>query len=207
MSTRPVSPHSLDLADQLREWAGRALAALVRDQDRLNRINVYEIPDGDTGTNLVRTLGYGCSALTEVPHGLPATQMCADFATALWRNASGCSGLILASTLKPMLAAFADHGRIDVDGLVEGLQQAAIAAALAVARPMAGTMVTVVEEAARSAKAAAPDCVVVAEAVRAAGRAAVEKSQAQIPVLTRARVVDAGALGLSLVFDALCDVV
>lgn len=201
----PASP----LAGQLLDWAGAALAALVQAREELDRINLFEIPDGDTGANLVRTLGYGCSAIANMPSGLPATQMCADFATALWRNASGCSGLILASALKPLLWAFADRGCIDADGLVDGLEAAAGAAAAAVARPVRGTMVTVFEEAARAARAArAADRALpaIAAAVAAAVRSAVQQSQTQIPELARAGVVDAGALGLSLILQALCAV-
>jgi dihydroxyacetone kinase-like predicted kinase len=188
------------------DWAGGALAAVVRHEEQLNEINVFEVPDGDTGTNLVRTLGYGCAAIADLPAEVDAERACATFGESLWRNASGCSGLILAATLKALLGVLAEQGQVDAQRLVAALDAAAVAAASAVAKPAPGTMVTVAQDAYHAARVAEPSLVAIASSVRAAVRAAVERSPSELPALFQTGVVDSGALGLRLVFEALFDV-
>lgn len=196
---------ALGASDVVR-WMAKALHALSAHQAELNRINVFEIPDGDTGDNLVRTVRYGYSAVEELSSGATMADVCTTLSRAMWMNSSGASGLILGSALSAMLAQFARSDAIGAAQLVAGLRAAATAARAAVTNPVRGTMVTVMEDVALAAETATPEMDTVVAAARAAGRAAVDRTTAQLLLLARAGVVDAGGFGLRLILEALFDV-
>jgi dihydroxyacetone kinase-like predicted kinase len=196
---------SLD-GDGVRHWCAAGLAGLRRHQHEIDELNVYPVPDGDTGTNLVLTFTAADEHLAGEPPADLAKTM-AGFARGALLGARGNSGVIMSQ----LLAGFAETcGRAAARGrgLADGLRAAADAAYEAVAVPVEGTILSV----ARAAGLAATDVDsddLEAVAVAAAGAAAVAlaKTPDQLPELARAGVVDAGGRGLLVVLDALVEVV
>jgi uncharacterized protein len=198
---------SLD-AEAVRHWCTSALARLRRHEHEINQLNVYPVPDGDTGTNLVLTLAAADKALAADPAGSVAGALRVMARGALL-GARGNSGVIVAQLLRGM----ADHLR-DRDGTVGGadlagaLAAAATAGYAAVAEPVEGTILTVATAAARAAGDSNPG--VLASLVRTAAdaaAAALARTPTLLPVLAAAGVVDAGGRGLVVLLDALVEVV
>jgi DAK2 domain fusion protein YloV len=193
--------------------AVRATLVAYRDAVRrhaavLNLWNVYPVPDGDTGTNMARTLDATVEAMEAASADWSAT--CAAISHGSLMGARGNSGVILSQLLRGLvgtLAGAAPGGTVTARHLSDALQAASTAAYGAVVRPKEGTILTV-------AKAAADTASVVMEAgehlspiellraVRTAARDALARTPQQLPVLAEAGVVDAGAAGFVLLFDA-----
>jgi uncharacterized protein len=184
-------PEHLD-ATAIRRWSGLAVAALGRHERELNDLNVYPVPDGDTGTNLLLTLTAADRALATVAepvHTAGAALHC--MARGALLGARGNSGVITAQWLAGL------SEQIDEHGLSAGLRTAASSAWDAVSQPVEGTILSV-------AKAAAE----VGDEVRAVAAAATEalaRTPEQLPVLAAAGVVDAGGRGLVVLLDALVE--
>ena len=201
---------TLDAA-AVRRWCAAGLAALRRHEQEINDLNVYPVPDGDTGTNLVLTLAAAQRALREASseqvgaHVGSALQVMARGALV---GARGNSGLILAEVLRgladTLAAAPVARGRY----LADGLTAAAKEGYAAVAEPVEGTILSVVTAAARAADGADSDHLPTVTLVAAdAAAAALTRTVEQLPVLTEAGVVDAGGRGLVVLLDALVEVV
>jgi DAK2 domain fusion protein YloV len=178
-------------------------------QQLINRLNVYPVPDGDTGTNMALTLE---SVVAELD-GLAGPDMaatCKAIAHGSLMGARGNSGVILSQLLRGMSDGLdAPGGRPGSRDLAEALVTADQLAREAVMRPVEGTILTVARgaaEAARSAADAGCSLVGVAEAARAGAAEALELTPTLLPVLARAGVVDAGGTGYVLFFDALLSV-
>lgn len=178
----------------------------------LNRLNVYPVPDGDTGTNMARTLEAVVAEMENAaPDDLEAT--CDAISYGSLMGARGNSGVILsqimrgiASTMKSEPADPESKGRRFADAL----QAASAGAYQAVLKPIEGTILTVVRESADAAKAAADDngtLIEVVRAARAAGKVALDNTPELLPVLKDAGVVDAGGAGFLLLLDSALHVV
>ncbi|MDQ1712727.1 MAG: fatty acid kinase [Frankiaceae bacterium] len=191
-------------AAAVRRW----LAAARRDLDahaaEIDDLNVYPVPDGDTGTNMALTMASVDAALTHVADDVGDLTAAATRAALL--GARGNSGLVLSAFLRgagEVLGAAAASG----PDLRKALRRAAEQAWAAVPEPVEGTILTVARAAADAADAA-PDGL--ADVARAASRGAAEAlalTPSQLPALAAAGVVDAGGRGLCVVLDALCAVV
>jgi DAK2 domain fusion protein YloV len=211
----------------LEGWAEAAATALERHRADIDRINVFPVPDRDTGTNLLLTMRAAAAAVRREVAGRPdavtgartagtvataaptAVAVAEALATGALRGARGNSGVILSQVLRGVAEAVAaSDGSGAAAVLAEGLARAAGLARDAVTRPREGTVLTVLAAAADAARAAGSDRLdeVAAAAADAAG-AAVRATTGQLPELARAGVVDAGGLGLYLVLDALVAVV
>lgn len=182
----------------------------VRDHAaRINRLNVYPVPDGDTGTNMFRTLDAVVAEVDRAPaDDLVAT--CKAIAHGSLMGARGNSGVILSQLLRGLAGGLekADAGTGTV--VAASLRDAATAAYGAVLKPIEGTILTVAREAGEAAEAAAAagaSLVDVLEAARAAGHAALDRTPELLPVLKQAGVVDAGGAGFLLLLDAALHVV
>jgi uncharacterized protein len=196
---------SLD-GDGVRRWCAAGLAGLRQHQREIDELNVYPVPDGDTGTNLVLTFAAAHDHLSGEPPADLATTM-SGFARGALLGARGNSGVIMSQ----LLAGFARTcGLAGAGGrdLAIGLRAAADAAYEAVAAPVEGTILSVARAAGLAASDADSDdleAVAVAAATAAAG--ALAKTPDQLPELARAGVVDAGGRGLLVFLDALVEVV
>jgi hypothetical protein len=173
-------------------------------QDALNALNVYPVPDGDTGSNMALTLASVVAELDTASPDLEAT--CKAISHGSLMGARGNSGVILSQILRGLADVVrASDGTIDGGVLAEGLAAAAEGAYGAVMRPVEGTILTVVREtaeAAAAAVAAGADLLGVLEAARGGGYASLERTPELLSVLADAGVVDAGGAGFVLLIDA-----
>ena len=181
--------------------------ALLRAQKEvINRLNVYPVPDGDTGTNMSLTMNSVVKALAELGDQATLAEVTQAIATSSLMGARGNSGVILSQLLRGITKSCPREGHVDVTALQAGLALADELARQAVSRPVEGTILSVARAAAQGAVSATSLEEAVIEA-RTAAKVALAKTPEQLPVLKRAGVVDSGGTGLVLWFDALCHVV
>jgi DAK2 domain fusion protein YloV len=177
---------------------------LVRDhQQRINRLNVYPVPDGDTGTNMARTLDAVVAELDAAPVELAAT--CDAISHGSLMGARGNSGVILSQVLRGMASTLKGREALDGAAFAEALTAAASAAYEAVLKPVEGTILTVVRESAAAATASAAagdDLADVLQAAADEAGASLARTPELLPVLADAGVVDAGGAGFLLLLDA-----
>jgi fatty acid kinase len=182
--------------------------ALRSHQDELNRLNVYPVPDGDTGTNMALTLE---SVVGELESADGMAEICHAVSHGSLMGARGNSGVILSQILRGLADTFSDRDQASGADLVTGFRRATDAAYQAVLRPVEGTILTVVRAATEAVEAAheAGEKSLAALLDRAAvgAREAVESTPELLPVLKEAGVVDAGGQGLALMIDAFLAVV
>lgn len=180
----------------------------------INRLNVYPVPDGDTGTNMALTAE---SVIQEIDRHTDRDMATVAKAIAYGSlmGARGNSGVILSQILRGLADAAQGVDELDAGRLAEGLTNAADGAYAAVQNPVEGTILSVMRAGAEGAAAsqaatdAATDASLVAtiEAAHQAAEAALARTPDQLPVLKAAGVVDSGGTGLLLLFDALLHVV
>ncbi|GAB3361430.1 DAK2 domain-containing protein [Modestobacter lapidis] len=187
-------------------WSGAVVDTLSRARARLDELNVFPVPDGDTGTNLLLTAEAGHAALVRQGAG-GAESPWSVLARGAVLGARGNSGAILAQLLRGLADALAGTPAVDGRALAAALSGASRAAYSAVADPEEGTFLTVARAGAEAAVAAVESGrAALADVVRAAADAALSALQAtpgQLAVLRDAGVVDAGGAGWCLVLDAL----
>ncbi len=216
--------------------------ALIAHKEVINRLNVYPVPDGDTGTNMSLTVGSVLEAIDEAVGPAAADgsghaggagdansaepeldAICSAIAKGSLMGARGNSGVILSQLLRGLVGAFSAAGDlagtdgsaptaavIDAGVMAGALDEAQIGAYGAVMKPVEGTILTVVREAAEAAVAAAgagDSLVAVLDAAKAQGVEALARTPEMLPVLAEAGVVDAGGTGFLLLLDAALHVV
>jgi uncharacterized protein len=167
------------------------LAALEASRARIDDLNVYPVPDGDTGTNMTETARAVVSALDRDPG--------ADIVRAALMGARGNSGVILSQLVRGAVEALGDEGEMDAPVVARALRGASDAGYAAVRNPQEGTMLTVARELAEKAEALAPSDPPLTEALAelvAHGERALAATTDQLDVLREAGVVDAGGAGV-----------
>ena len=195
-------------ADALRHTLVTYRNMLKRHQADLNKLNVYPVPDGDTGSNMARTLDAVVAELDKHPDSLNETYNAISHGSLM--GARGNSGVILSQILRGLSATLkvaGEHGAVKV---AEALKAASVAAYDSVLKPIEGTILTVVREAADAAVRAASDGATLAamlRVARAAGRESLANTPELLPVLKEAGVVDAGGAGFLLLLDSALHVV
>ena len=181
--------------------------ALEAHKEFVNRLNVYPVPDGDTGTNMFLTVGSVLEEMEAVDFD-DREAVCAALSHGSLMGARGNSGVILSQVLRGMSNCFAQADEIDGDVLASALTEASVAADGAVMKPVEGTILTVVREVARAARDAAETSAIlqVVEDALAEGEAALKRTPEQLSVLREAGVVDAGGAGFLLLLHAILHV-
>jgi dihydroxyacetone kinase-like predicted kinase len=242
---------TLDAA-AVRRWCDGGLEALRAHQREIDDLNVYPVPDGDTGTNLVLTLTAAHEALEpsggrgvgpgsapsgrgghaghgalpgHAGHGAPSGHaghaghgddagddemagLMRRMARGALLGARGNSGVIVSQILRGMADTFAGVVAVRGSELARALRTATDAAYAAVARPVEGTVLSVVAAAAEAAGRIRSDSlIIVARAAANAATEALARTPQQLPVLAQAGVVDAGGRGLCLLLDALVEAI
>lgn len=195
-------------AGAVRRWAAASVSALDAHRDAIDRINVYPVADNDTGSNLLHTVRAGLSALLYLPTESTAGSVITAFAKGALAEARGNSGVILSQLLRGLGEALADTDSVAGPAMAEALTRGAELARAAVSNPMPGTMLSVLDAAAQSAREAGSGSL--ADVMRAAAIAAaeaLERTPRQLAVLAEAGVVDAGGRGVVVLLDALLAVV
>jgi DAK2 domain fusion protein YloV len=184
-----------------------AAACLNLQKQQINELNVFPVPDGDTGTNMSLTIG---TASAELKKKAPDTMSSAASinASALLRGARGNSGVILSLLFRGFSKALKEVDEADGVQIAHALNEGVTAAYGAVMKPAEGTILTVSRLAAvRAAEAAAENPAVdyvLAETIRA-GEVALENTVNQNPVLKKAGVVDAGGKGFLVILQGMLD--
>src|SRR6516164_7759303 len=159
----PASPAARALhADDLRAVMGGYRDALRHHQADINRLNVYPVPDGDTGTNMALTLESVCAELGAADR---MDDVCQAVSHGSLMGARGNSGVILSQILRGLADVFRDRAAVTADDLVTALRRASDAAYQAVVRPVEGTILSVSRAAADAAEAARADGAATLDAV------------------------------------------
>ncbi|HVD02689.1 MAG TPA: DAK2 domain-containing protein [Candidatus Dormibacteraeota bacterium] len=203
-----VTPAAISGAG-LRHGLQRAVGRLAQQRDRINDLNVFPVPDGDTGTNMHLTLEAALAEASQLPPEAPLSKVSEAAAHGSLMGARGNSGVILSQVLRGVAAGCSGATEMGPDVLARALDEGSKAAYRAVKRPVDGTILSVVRDAAAAADTAAEqDGAGVGEVLQAAvaeAWAAVERSREQLDVLREAGVVDAGGFGLAVILSALAE--
>jgi len=172
--------------------------ALEERKQEINDLNVYPVPDGDTGTNLAMTVGGMLGAVERLPDDLPARELCAAVSQAALMGARGNSGVILSQIIRGAMEVLGKAPRVDSETLADVLRHATETAYRAVRRPVEGTMLTVLRDMADAAARVdgSQQIAPFMDEVIAAGWQSVANTPALLRVLADAGVVDAGGYGL-----------
>jgi len=201
-----------------KEWFNLITGALLRDavifasermainRHIINAMNVFPVPDGDTGTNMSMTLDNAAKELALLDDTLSVAQVAKLAASALMRGARGNSGVILSLIFKGLAKGLQDCESADGMDIARALEIGTDAAYQAVLSPKEGTILTVAREAAQAAKVHAKfenDPTLVMARTLEVAKIALAETPNQLPVLKKANVVDAGGQGLVLVFEAI----
>jgi len=181
----------------------RYLVLLREQQEALNRLNVYPVPDGDTGSNMAATM----EAVVE--RSEKATDM-AELAEAIadgsLMGAQGNSGIILSQVLRAFASTLEGRDGLDARGFSEAIGSAAAAAYGAVGRPVEGTILTVLRETAEAiADDETADLPTTLDTAYRVAEESLRRTPDLLPVLAEAGVVDAGGAGLLLLFAAVVE--
>jgi DAK2 domain fusion protein YloV len=184
--------------DAIRRLAGPTAAALEASRGRIDDLNVYPVPDGDTGTNLTLTVRAVQEALEQLDDA-DRDRLAHEIARAALMGARGNSGVILSQIVRGFAEVVGDAQVIDSPTLARAFRSASDAAYRAVRKPVEGTMLTVIRELAEEAEAQARPDLPVADLLRALvrrGEDALARTPQHLEILRRAGVVDAGGAGL-----------
>ena len=184
-----------------------AAASINAQKQSINELNVFPVPDGDTGTNMSLTIGTAAAEAKKKP-ATNVAQAAATNASALLRGARGNSGVILSLLFRGVSKALKDHDTADGVALAAALHEGVSAAYKAVMKPAEGTILTVSRLAAKAAAEAAQEqnsAEHVLEAAIAHGQEALAETINQNPVLKKAGVVDAGGKGFLIILQGMLD--
>jgi len=178
---------------------------LKTNQQIVNSLNVFPVPDGDTGTNMVLTMQ---AAFDEVENsGIDNVgQLSHAIARGALMGARGNSGVILSQIWRGFARALDDHPTMDVECLSKALNEAKETAYKGVVRPVEGTILTVIKDIATQAEVSAkrtPSFTEVLADIVEAGEASVERTPDLLPILKQAGVVDSGGKGLLCIFEGM----
>lgn len=179
--------------------------ALSDHRESINNLNVYPVPDGDTGTNMSLTLASVVEELDGLDADADLAAVCDAVAHGSLMGARGNSGVIMSQILRGFAGVVKETGAIDGPAFATAWAAAAEGAYGAVGNPVEGTILTVVRESADAAVAASGegrDLLGVLDAARTEGGASLERTPTLLQVLADAGVVDAGGSGLLLFLDA-----
>lgn len=190
----------------------RAMEAYAQELRRhrleLNSLNVYPVPDGDTGNNMLLTQEAVVQALAQIDHrGAGFDVVGSTISRASLMGARGNSGVILSQVLRAICERMPTDGRpAGASEISAALRHAATEAHRAVSKPMDGTVLSVLREAADAAEGSAgrgDEAAAVLEAALSAGRAELARTMEVLPQLLAAGVVDAGGKGILVLLDVL----
>ena len=179
-----------------RDMLRYGLAHLEAHRMAVNDLNVFPVPDGDTGTNMVMTLKNGFRAI-EHGEGDLAT-LSRSFADSAVFGARGNSGVILSQFFRGLSEGFAGHGEADVVVLADAMERGCACAYKAVAKPVEGTILTVLKDIAsalREGLSTLHDIDGAVERMIASAKESLERTPALLPILKKAGVVDSGGAG------------
>ncbi|MDR2686605.1 MAG: DAK2 domain-containing protein, partial [Oscillospiraceae bacterium] len=191
----------------LKEGIQNAARHLGTHTAEVDALNVFPVPDGDTGTNMAMTLDAAARALAQLDDGSRFDDAAERAAAAMLRGARGNSGVILSLIFRGFAKSVKGKPLLDGPGLARALEQGSQAAYGAVMKPAEGTILTVAREAAQRALETSlgvtGDVLTVWRAALEAARESLASTQYLLPALRQAGVVDAGGQGLVYIMEGL----
>lgn len=191
---------------QLRDAFISGAHAISNNKKRVDELNVFPVPDGDTGTNMSMTMTNAVSELSRMANNVTVSQVADATASALLRGARGNSGVILSLIFRGFSKGLSGQKTADCEHLVSALEKGVEGAYKAVMKPTEGTILTVARVAAEKAKETAlstNDEIILWSAVCEAAQTALDNTPNQLEALKKAGVVDAGGQGLVIIFNAI----
>lgn len=186
--------------------------ALQGHKESLNSLNVYPVPDGDTGSNMAATLSSVVSEINSLEENPVLENIIEAISHGSLMGARGNSGVIISQILRGFVSEIKSASKKDIDATLfsKALSAAASAAYEAVGNPVEGTILTVVRETAEATEKAVSEehaLLQVAEIAREAAKRSLDSTPELLPVLARAGVVDAGGSGFLLMLDSLLHII
>lgn len=197
------------LGSQLKNAMISGANNISRYKKQVNELNIFPVPDGDTGTNMFMTIDAAAEALKGLEEAAPAWEVAKKAASSMLRGARGNSGVILSLLFRGFAKGLEGKEEIGPQDMVDALDLGVSEAYKAVMKPTEGTILTVARVAAehgRNALELNSDPVQVWDAVCIGAAEALEKTPELLPVLKKAGVVDAGGQGLCLIFEGMLSV-
>ncbi|MFI3206384.1 MAG: DAK2 domain-containing protein [Clostridia bacterium] len=195
---------------QLRDAIISASNNLKNNKKRTNDLNIFPVPDGDTGTNMSMTINAAAVKLAELNDACTACEVAKLTASAMLRGARGNSGVILSLLFRGFSVGLAEQEEADASALVKALKVGVEEAYSAVMKPTEGTILTVARVASELGEAAlemSDDAIYIWSAICKGASEALEETPELLPVLKKAGVVDAGGFGLCLIFEGMLSVI
>lgn len=192
-------------AEAFRAWTRLCVDALAEARAEIDALNVFPVPDSDTGTNAYLTFVAGADAVGAMDEHTDLQVLVKIYVDALLTSARGNCGVICSQLLRASLADLQVGAEVDAARIAAAFERAAEAAYAAVGDPKEGTILSVASAASVGARAAAEAGKAAREAISAAAAAArvgLERTPSQMDLLARAGVVDAGGRALVVVLDA-----
>ncbi|MBU2602113.1 MAG: DAK2 domain-containing protein [Actinobacteria bacterium] len=188
-----------------RALVGACHRAIEARKQQVNDLNVYPVPDGDTGTNLLLSVRAVVADLANADDTLPRQAVCDVVTNAALMGARGNSGVILSQIVRGAMEALAEMEMVSAAGVVKILRRATDTAYRAVRKPVEGTILTVLREMTEAAEAA-PETIGLPELLALivhTGWKSVERTPTLLKVLADAGVVDAGGYGLMVMIEGM----
>ncbi len=182
--------------------ASRALSAR---KEEVNRLNVFPVPDGDTGTNMSLTIESVVTNIARLPIGSSGAEARKAITTGALMGARGNSGVITSQILRGLCEGSAHAEALTTDTVAAAFEKSVEVAFQAVRKPVEGTILTVLRDSASAAVEASKlklDTEAALETIVSAAYDSVQRTPELLPVLKENGVVDAGGFGLAILFDA-----
>ena len=177
---------------------------LSERKEEINRLNVFPVPDGDTGTNMSLTIESVVKNLSKLPLGSSAADVRKAITTGALMGARGNSGVITSQILRGLCEGSTESDHLTTEALDAAFARSAEVSFQAVRKPVEGTILTVLKDSAAAAKQAHKKKLEINEALESIVReayASVQRTPEFLPVLKENNVVDAGGFGLAILFD------
>ncbi len=178
---------------------------IIRQKDEINSLNIFPVPDGDTGTNMSMTIEAAAKSLAECD-SVRIDEIAHEAASAMLKSARGNSGVILSLLFRGIANGLKGKSEADGKDIAAALKLGVETAYKAVMNPTEGTILTVARMSYEAGKIAAEvetDPVIVFSSVVSAANDALDRTPEMLPVLKKAGVVDAGGKGLCVIFEGM----
>ncbi|MCO5184759.1 MAG: DAK2 domain-containing protein [Anaerolineae bacterium] len=190
----------------LRNLALAGMLWLDHNRQHVNELNVFPVPDGDTGTNMLLTMRSAYKRIDNMTDEDHAGRMAGEIARGALMGARGNSGVILSQIWRGLAHSLKDKPVFNTRDLAAAIQEASDTAYRGVMRPVEGTILTVIRDSAEAAHDAArksPDLRFVLERVVERGRQSLARTPELLPILKQAGVVDSGGQGLLYIWEGM----
>lgn len=195
--------------NMLRDSIISAAITIANKKREVDELNVYPVPDGDTGTNMSMTMSNALKELQLLPNNASVSIVADTAASALLRGARGNSGVILSLLFRGFSKGLKDKDSAETADLTDALKLGVDAAYKAVMKPTEGTVLTVARMSAQKAeeiKDEITDTNLFWDEIVKQAKLTLDETPEMLPVLKKAGVVDAGGMGLYIIFSAMNDV-